>query len=391
MIKTTLLKASLLLGLLLLVSCTPKILIGLVGCEKKENSASCSADGTYAVQQVVDEWNKKGGVLGRKIKILVENDHGREGEVAPIATDFVKKNVVAVIGHPLSNTSEIAASIYSDPEINILQISPTASAPFLTEYKKFPLFFRVALNDIALVKFGRDSLQKRLHIERVALFDDGTSYGKKYMEKMKVRLEGVGVEVGLSQEFPHNEEEESSLFSKLHSERFDAIVVGAYDLIMVESFSDSTSFQAYERSLIEFLREMRSHNHSIPVIMTGTFAEEQLNETLRKELDGVYFLTGGLIGASSLFDKWVSRYKETFSKEPSSDAIYYYSATEVLLQAVERAGTTDPQKVAEILKSERFETSMGEIGFDEKGDILGGYRENVLQLVDGEFISISNY
>jgi branched-chain amino acid transport system substrate-binding protein len=57
--------------------------------------------------------------------------------------------------------------------------------------------------------------------------------------------------------------------------------------------------------------------------------------------------------------------------DPIGNELYTYAAVQAWAQAVEHAGTTDPARVAEVLRSEQFDTVLGRIGFDAKGDVTG--------------------
>jgi branched-chain amino acid transport system substrate-binding protein len=57
--------------------------------------------------------------------------------------------------------------------------------------------------------------------------------------------------------------------------------------------------------------------------------------------------------------------------DPIGNELYTYAAVQAWAQAVEKTGTTDAPRVAEVLRKEQFETVLGRIGFNENGDVTG--------------------
>ena len=137
------------------------VFVGLVfvGCKKKEKGpikigvgaaltgdlASYGIPTSKAAELVVENVNAAGGVLGRQIELVVEDDQCKEEVASNTASKLLGEGVVAVIGHICSGATEAALSIYKDSDI--VCISPSATKVELTLSGNYPNFFRTIAHD----------------------------------------------------------------------------------------------------------------------------------------------------------------------------------------------------------------------------------------------------
>src|SRR3990172_4951571 len=138
-----------------------------------------------------EEWNAKGGVLGKRIEILWGDDQHDPKQAVSVANKFVNEGVVGVIGHFNSSCSIPASTIYHDGKI--VQLTPASTNPDFTERGLWNVF-RVCGRDDQQGSVAATFIAKKLKKSRVAVLHDKTTYGQglanetlKALEKAKVK------------------------------------------------------------------------------------------------------------------------------------------------------------------------------------------------------------
>src|SRR3972149_4238242 len=153
---------------------TPDITIGVVG----PMSGDMAELGRYVREAVglqAEEWNDKGGLLGRRIRVLVEDDRQDPKEAVAAAKRLVRAGVWGVIGHLTSAASLPASGVYH--AAGIPQITPSSTDPRLTE-QGFKNLFRTCGRDDQQGEVAARFVLDALHPKRVVALHDQTAYGK---------------------------------------------------------------------------------------------------------------------------------------------------------------------------------------------------------------------
>ncbi|MRR10082.1 branched-chain amino acid ABC transporter substrate-binding protein, partial [bacterium] len=158
-----------------------QIKIGVAGPLTGEQGKA-GQDLLHGVQQAVSEWNAKGGVLGRRIVIIAGDDRGEEREAFAIATRLADQGVAGVIGHYNSHCSIAGSRIYSQRMVP--QISPASTNPAFTE-NGFANVFRTCGRDDQQGQIAAAFARDVLGAKRIAVFHDGTTYGRGLAEEFK--------------------------------------------------------------------------------------------------------------------------------------------------------------------------------------------------------------
>jgi len=125
------------------------IKIGIAGAHSGD-LASYGLPTVKAAQLVVKSINDKGGVAGRKVELVVEDDACKPELATNVATKLVSAKVSAVIGHTCSGATKAALRTYKDA--GIILVSPSATSPDLTLSGQYPNFFRTIAPDNAQAK-----------------------------------------------------------------------------------------------------------------------------------------------------------------------------------------------------------------------------------------------
>ncbi|HSA79217.1 MAG TPA: branched-chain amino acid ABC transporter substrate-binding protein [Geminicoccaceae bacterium] len=298
----------------------------------------------------VAELNATGGVLGQQVELLIVDDYCDPEQAIAAAGKLVEARVAAVIGHLCSGASIPASEVYA--EAGILMISPYSSNPTLTE-QGFANVFRVSGRDTIQAAMVSNYLAERWGDQDIAIVHDGQAYGKGIAEEARRRLGDRGVTEILFEEIKPGEVDYSKLIDKLQAEGIDALYFGGYTA---------------EAALI--IRQARTRGYDLEIVGSDALISEYFWHVAGQAAVGVRFVSY----ADPRTNKEAAALVEQFRAdgyEPEGLTLYSYAGVQVWAQAVEKAGTVAPKAVAETLRTHQFDTVLGTIGFDEKGDVYG--------------------
>lgn len=314
----------------------------------------------------VEDINAAGGVLGREVVMEIGDDACDPKQAVAVANDLVSKGAAFVAGHFCSGSSIPASNVYA--EEGVIQISPASTQPQLTE-RGLPNVFRTCGRDDQQGDVAGRFLVDTFPGERIAIIHDKTAYGKGLADATRGVVHGLGVREVLYEAYTAGEKDYSALVSKLKAERIDVLYVGGYHT---------------EAGLI--VRQMREQGLDT-VLMSGDAL-----------VGAEYWAITGDAGEGTLMTfspdprenpaalEIVSRFRG-LGYEPEGYTLYTYAAFQAWAMAVERAGSTDAAAVARALRAGSFNTVIGEIGFDEKGDVSApGYV--IYEWNDGDYAVI---
>src|SRR4030042_3816967 len=167
-------------------------------CQKKEDTIkigiSCPITGDQAkmgmdfkngVSLAVEEWNSKGGVLGKRVRMIVSDDQHDPKQAVSIANKMVNEGVVGVIGHFNSSCSIPASDVYN--RAGIPMITPGSTNPQLTE-KGYRGVSRVCGRDDQQGRVAAEFVINYLKLNNAAILHDKTTYGQGLANEFKKSL-----------------------------------------------------------------------------------------------------------------------------------------------------------------------------------------------------------
>ena len=368
-----------LLGVLVLVmvsmvfvGCKPKALetikIGVAGAHTGD-LASYGIPTIKAAELVVEAANAAGGVLGKTVVLVVEDDQCKPEIATNTATKLVGEKVVAVIGHICSGATKAALSIYKDS--NILAISPSATNPPLTQSGDYPNFYRTIAPDDAQAQLEVDFAVKKLGLKKLAVLHDKGDYGKGLAEFAKGYLEMVsGVEVVLFEGITPGAVDYSAVINKIQS-------VGADGLI----------FGGYHPEASKLVTQIKKKNMKIVFISDDGVKDDTFIKVAGEFAEGVYATGPVDTSASPLAQAAIAAHKTKYGEDPGPFFLNAHAAATALLNAIGKAGSTDSEAIAKALKSEKVDTTLGTITFDARGDAVGvGFQ--VFQVQNGVYVEV---
>ncbi|SEM42980.1 branched-chain amino acid transport system substrate-binding protein [Syntrophus gentianae] len=328
------------------------IRIGVAGAHSGD-LASYGLPTVKAAELVVKDINAKGGILGKKVELIVEDDVCKPEMAANTAAKLVSAKVDAVIGHICSGATKAAIGIYKDA--GIVAISPSATNPELTQSGQYPNFFRTIAPDDAQAKMEVDFAINRLNARRIAILHDKGDYGKGLAEYAKKFVETSGTaQVVLFEGVTPGAVDYSAVVQKIKGANADAVIYGGYHP---------------EASSI--VMQMRKKGMKTPFLSDDGVKDITFIKVAGSFAEGVYATGPRDTSANPLTIAATEAHKKAYGSDPGAFFLNAYAATQALLHAIEKAGSPDYEKVKAALRSQEVETPLGKIHFDEKGEAVG--------------------
>jgi branched-chain amino acid transport system substrate-binding protein len=345
---------------LLFLSILFVIIAAISGCKKKEEvvkigiagpmtgpQAKMGMDFRNGVTIAIEEWNEKGGILGKKIEMIVGDDQADPKQAVAVANKLVNEGVIGIIGHFNSSCSIPASDVYN--RAGIPMITPASTNPQLTE-RGYRGVFRVCGRDDQQGMVAAQFVLNQLMTKRVAIIHDKTTYGQGLADEFKKNI--VNIEVVYYGGITQGDKDFKTVLTSIKAKKPDLIYFGGI---------------YPEAGLL--VRQAREIGLNVPFMSGDGTIDPKFIEIAGKEAAEGTFLTFGpdpknIPTAKNFIDKYNSRFGEI-----GPYSIYAYEATNILLTAIKEAATTDGKAIIEKLHTLTFSGSLGTIKFDDKGDV----------------------
>jgi branched-chain amino acid transport system substrate-binding protein len=344
------------------------IKLGVAGAHSGD-LASYGLPTVKAAEQVVNAINAKGGVLGRQVALLVEDDVCKPEVAANTAAKLVSQNVSAVIGHICSGATKAALGIYRDARIIV--ISPSATNPDLTQSGQYPNFYRTIASDDAQARLEVDFAMGTLKVRKIAVLHDKGDYGKGLAEFAKKFIDDSRqAKVVLFEGVTPGAVDYSAVVQKIKRADAEAVIYGGYHP---------------EASMI--VTQMRKKNMKLPFISDDGVKDDTFIKVAQKYAEGVYATGPKDTTKNPLAIASIEAHKKAHGADPGAFFLNAVAATQSILSAIEKAGSTNYDAVGKALQTQFVETPLGKIKFDKRGDAVGvGF--SVYQVRKGVYVEV---
>src|ERR1700751_1619901 len=299
-------------------------------------------------EMAVADINAGSGVLGKKLALDVEDDACDPKQARSVAEKIGGSKIPFVAGHYCSSSSIPASEAYA--EGNVLQITPASTNPTFTERKLWNVA-RVCGRDDQQGQVAGDYIAKNFKGKNIAILNDKTTYGKGLADETKKALNKAGVTEKLYESYNKGDKDFNAIVSRLKKENIDLVYVGGYH---------------QEAGLI--LRQMREQALKTVLMSAGARADKEYASITGPAGEGTLFTFGPDPRNKPTAKAIVEKFKAN-NIDPEGYTLYTYAAIQVWSQAAAKAGTTDPKKVMETIKANAWDTVIGKIEIDAKGDI----------------------
>jgi branched-chain amino acid transport system substrate-binding protein len=298
-----------------------------------------------------DHLNEGGGLLGEEILVMSVDDACEPEQAKAAARQLVSEGVIFVVGHVCSSASLAASKIYE--EAGIIMISPASTNPKVTDEGGRNVF-RVMGRDDQQGTIAGDYLADEYAKSKIAILHDGQVYGQGLAEFTKRQLNKRGVTEVLFDSYKADQTDYKSIVDKLVDAKVEVLYVGGY-----------------QGDIGIIIRQSKKKIPNLKLISGDSLVSEDFPVIAGEAGVGAYFTFGPDIRLKPEAATVTAAFRDEDDYEPVGFTLYSYGAVQVWAQAVQQAGSLKPDAVIDALKKGSFDTVLGKIGFDEKGDVTG--------------------
>lgn len=337
-----------------LVSCTgarsdsgSEIVIGEFG-SLTGTTATFGISTKNGIDMAIDAINKSGGLLGKQVRVMVEDDQGKPEEAQTVVTKLITKDqVIAVLGEVASSRTMAAAPVAQQNGIPL--ISPSSTNPKVTQTGDY--IFRVCFIDpfqgLVMAKFATNTLKvKNVAVLRDIKNDYSVGLADVFIENFK----SMGGNVVSNESYSEGDTDFSAQLTSIKAKNPQAVFLPGYYT---------------EVGLV--VRQAKKLGLTVPFMGGDGWDSPRLIEIGGDALNGSYYSNHFSVSdPSPAIQKFVSDYKARYGETPDALAGLGFDAASILFDAIKRANSTDGAKVRDaIAQTKDFPGVTGKITLDK--------------------------
>lgn len=315
-------------------------------------SGPVSAYGTQsrdAIKMAVEEINAKGGVLGKTLEVIVEDDEANPEKSKNAFTKLVTKD--KVIGFVGALTSKCSLAITEEAQKRkIIMISPSSTNDAVTNAGDY--IFRACYKDSfqgpVVAQYSIDQLKAT---KAAILFDNTNDYSVGMKDNFKAEFEKLGGKIVVEESYATGDKDFNAQLTKVKT--------GNPDVIFIPDYYNTVSLIA---------KQVKQNGITVP--MLGADGWDEIANNAGEEVVGSYYSNHYAADAKDAdVEKFVKDFKAKYKDQtPNALAALAYDATYILAEAIEKAGSTDAEKVKEAMKATDRKFVTGQIKFDAQNN-----------------------
>ncbi|MGE4552043.1 MAG: branched-chain amino acid ABC transporter substrate-binding protein [Desulfovibrionaceae bacterium] len=345
-----------------------KVILGVPGAHSGD-LASYGLPSLDAAKLVAKKYNDAGGVAGMEVEVLPADDQCKPEVATNAATKLLSEHVTVILGHICSGATKAALPFYT--EAKIVTMSPSATATELTQSGDYPTFYRTIGYDADQGRFAAKFTKDTLGAKKVAIIHDKGDYGRGFAEFAQKTLgELGGVDVVLFEGVTPGAVDYSAVVQKIKTSGAEAVIFGGY-----------------HPEASKIVMGMRKKNLDIPFVSDDGVKDDTFIKVAGEYAEGVYATGPEDLSANPMYQQAIDEYKAAYNAEPGAFYAQAYAAAQALLNAIDKAGSTEYDAIVKALHTEYVETPVGKIKFDAHGDAEGvGF--SMYQVKNGQYVVV---
>ncbi|MCP4350258.1 MAG: ABC transporter substrate-binding protein [Desulfobacterales bacterium] len=337
------------------------------------------------VDLYIDKINKKGGIEGRKVELLVFNDKNDSRTALKIASEISRdKKTLLVIGHFYTPPSTAAGELYKKNGIPAITASATAGQVTLEN----EWYFRVVPNNRIMVSYLANYIKKVFQKDSAVIISSEDSYGSSLAVDFEKKAKQTGIEIKMKRSFSNDDKKLDEVFRMIVAE--------------LRAMDDPGMIFLATRAAegAEIITMLKNPGTNYSIIGPDSFSTDSFIDEIRKNhrertIPGYY--SDGIYAISPVIPDIASRkaysfrqdFVKKYNEEPSWISSCYYDAARIALEAVERAEVRGRVKIREDRRSVReslasmnnYEVAVkgviGNLFFDANGDVTTSYHMGI--------------
>ena len=344
--------AGLLVALLATTSARADVVIG-VALPRTGSVASIGDQVLNGVRAAAKDVNDQGGVNGQKLVLDIQDDVCDPKQAVSVANRFAQNGTTMVVGHVCSGASIVASDIYA--ENGIVMITPSSNTAKLTD-RGLPGIFRVCGRDDQQGQLSAKIIAERYGAKKIAILHDNTPFSRGLADATKANLNKAGVNEVFFNSIIPGERDYTAVISRFKSMGIEVVYYGGYH---------------QEMGLL--VRQAAEQGYNAQWFGTSGIASSEFSGIAGPASDGVLMTFNPDPRKNEGASTVVGAFKAQ-GIEPEGFTLYGYAAIQALAQAAAKAKSTEAKAVEKVLKTDKFDLVLGNVGFAQKGDITApGY------------------
>lgn len=300
------------------------------------------------VTLAVADLNAAGGVLGEQVQVITVDDFCDAEQAVAAAEKLVSDGVIFVVGHYCSAASIPASEIYH--AAGVLMMTPSSSNPMLTDLGRANVF-RIQNRDDAVGRAVGDYLADHWGDQNIAILHDNTAFGKYIAEEAKKQLNRRGLTEAIFRVYAPGMPDYGAEVAALQAADVAVAFVGGY-----------------HPEIGLMARLARDRGYQIQLIAGTNLGTEEYGLIAGPAAEGTIWTDHPDPRQYPEAASVAERFRAS-GFEPEGDTLYAYSAVQAWAQAAEKAGSLELEAMIASLREHQFDTVLGPIDFDEKGDL----------------------
>ena len=312
------------------------------------NYGSATLDG---LKLAIDEVNEAGGVDGKKITLVTADNKSEASEAVNAATKLISDDKVSVIVGPAVTANVIAESqVATDNKVPV--IAPDGTSPDVTveNGKTKPFIFRSCFIDpqqgTVMAKFASENLKAKTAVIYV---DNSTDYSKSLGKVFKEKFEAAGGKVVMEEAFLAKDQDFKATLTKLKTANADILFVPAY----------------YEE-VGKIVKQARELGMTMPILGTDGWDDPKVADIAGADALNNTFFSTHYSDKDEEVKGFVDAFHQKYGHAPNVFAALGYDAGKMLIDAIRRAGSADPEKIRQAIEDTKdLKVGTGTITMDK--------------------------
>jgi branched-chain amino acid transport system substrate-binding protein len=301
-----------------------------------------------SVELAVADINGAGGVLGQAGTGYHGGRRLRSAQAVAAARKLVSEEVIFVVGHYCSHAAIPASAVYD--AAGVILISPASINPMLTDLGHANVFRVIPRNDADAIAIG-NYLADHWADKKIAILHDSTLYGKGIAEGTRKQLRHRGLTETIYRTYVPGKDDYETEITELETAHIAVVFIGGY-----------------HTEIALMARAAHDRDYPVQLVAGPSLATEEFGLIAGPAAEGTLFTFLADPRRNAEAAPVVERFRAS-GFEPEGYTLHAYGAVQVWAQAVEKAGSLELQAVIASLRQHQFDTVLGVIDFDQKGDV----------------------
>lgn len=302
------------------------------------------------IDTAIERINASGGVLGKQLEVVVIDDACEPKQGPVVANRVVNDKIHYVVGHVCSGATIAAASVYNTE--GVVMVSPSATAPGVTDGKNYDMIFRTIGRDDQQGPAAAKFIVEKIKPKKVAILHDKQSYGQGIASSVKNGLEKAGIDVVLFEGINAGDSDYSAVITKLKSSGVDFVYYGGY-----------------HPELGLLLRQGNEQGLKARFMGPEGAGNPDINAIAGASVEGMLLTLPADFSQNTDNAAIVKAFKDKKRDPSGAFQLTAYAATQVIADGIKGAGVDDPVKVAAYLHANKFDTPIGKVSWNKQGDL----------------------